>query len=99
MRAALIATLAILLMLIAIESVAAQPRLRGATARVQRVAPAPADDGYFAKYITGPGGTRVPIREVPGSVTVVTRKQMDDFQARSLCDALRFAPGVTVGGC
>lgn len=103
MRAALVATLAILLMLFAIESVPAQPRLRGAAARIQRVAPAPAydgyDDGYFAKYITGPGGARMPIRDYPGSASVVTRKMMDDFQSNSLCDALRFTPGVTVGGC
>ena len=37
--------------------------------------------------------------DVPGSTTVITRKMMDDFQSRNLCDALRMAPGVTVGGC
>lgn len=99
MRTALVTALAILLMLLTVESVAAQPRIRGVQARMQRAAPAPADVGYFARYVTGPGGTRIPVREVPGSTTVITRQMMDDFQARSVCDALRFAPGVTVGGC
>ncbi|MBM3654516.1 MAG: Plug domain-containing protein, partial [Alphaproteobacteria bacterium] len=42
---------------------------------------------------------RAPIMEVPGSATVITRKMMDDMQSRSLCDALRLAPGVTTSGC
>lgn len=53
------------------------------------------DGGYFADFITGPGGTKIPVQNYPGSVTVVTRKMMDDFQARSVCDALLLAPGVT----
>jgi outer membrane receptor for ferric coprogen and ferric-rhodotorulic acid len=37
--------------------------------------------------------------QVPGSTSVITRKMMDDFQSRNLCDALRLAPGVSGGGC
>jgi outer membrane receptor for ferric coprogen and ferric-rhodotorulic acid len=37
--------------------------------------------------------------QVPGSTSVITRKMMDDFQSRNLCDALRLAPGVSSGGC
>ena len=81
---------------------AAQPRVRGAPARIQHVAPATpfdTDDGYFSDYVTGPAGTKTPIMDFPGSTTVITRKMMDDFQARNICDALRMAPGVTVGNC
>lgn len=95
MRTALVAALAILLMLLAVESVAAQRRLRG-DAPLSRGEP---DSGYFAQYITGPGGRKIPLRDYPGSAYVVTRKMMDDFQTRSVCDALRFAPGVVAGGC
>ncbi|MGD9657265.1 MAG: TonB-dependent receptor plug domain-containing protein [Methylocystis sp.] len=79
---------------------AAGPRVRGFRAPVHRAPPPPySDDGYFANYVTGPTGTRTPIMQVPGSVSVVTRKMMDDFQSRNLCDALRLAPGVTTSGC
>ena len=37
--------------------------------------------------------------DVPGSTTVITRKMMDDFQTRNVCDALPMAPGVTTSGC
>ena len=57
------------------------------------------DIGYFSNYLSGPGGMKTPIRDYPGSATVITRKMMDDIQARSVCDALRLAPGVFVGGC
>lgn len=56
-------------------------------------------DGYFDQFITGPGGQRIPVRDYPGSATVITRKMMDDFQARNICDALRLAPGVSASGC
>ena len=74
-------------------------------AREKRRAPAAVqnpdgrDIGYFSNYLTGPGGMKTPIRDYPGSATVITRKMMDDFQARSVCDALRLAPGVVVSGC
>lgn len=60
--------------------------------------PAPSgasDDGYFADFVTGTGGRKIPVQNYPGSTTIITRKMMDDFQTRSLCDALRLAPGVT----
>lgn len=81
-------------------SAAADPRVRGFRAPAHRAPPPPySDDGYFSNYVTGPAGTRTPIMQVPGSATVITRKMMDDFQSRSLCDALRLAPGVTTSGC
>lgn len=79
---------------------AADPRVRGFRAPIHRSAPpAYSDDGYFSNYVTGPAGTQTPIMQVPGSATVITRKMMDDVQSRSLCDALRLAPGVTTSGC
>jgi outer membrane receptor for ferric coprogen and ferric-rhodotorulic acid len=78
----------------------ADPRVRGFRAQIHRAAPPQySDDGYFSNYVTGPTGTPTPIMQVPGSASVVTRKMMDDFQSRSLCDALRLAPGVTTSGC
>ncbi|MGJ0505526.1 MAG: TonB-dependent receptor plug domain-containing protein [Methylocystis sp.] len=79
---------------------AADTRVRGARARVHRVAPPPySDDGYFSEYLTGPTGAPTPVMQVPGSTSVITRQMMDDFQSRDLCGALRLAPGVTTSGC
>ncbi|MFO1104454.1 MAG: TonB-dependent receptor [Methylocystis sp.] len=81
-------------------SAPADPRVRGFRATVHR-APSPrySDDGYFSNYVTGPTGAPTPIMQVPGSASVITRKMMDDFQSRSLCDSLRLAPGVSTSGC
>jgi outer membrane receptor protein involved in Fe transport len=70
----------------------------GSSAKAKRPAPPPAEDGYYVPYVTGRGGQKVPVMEIPGSVTVISRKFMDDVQAISLGDALRYAPGVTVMG-
>jgi outer membrane receptor for ferric coprogen and ferric-rhodotorulic acid len=69
----------------------------GSSTRGRRAATPPAEDGYYIRYVTGPGGQKRHVMEIPGSVTVVSRKLMDDTQATSLGDALRFVPGVTVG--
>jgi outer membrane receptor protein involved in Fe transport len=90
MRNALLIGLAAALSLSAVEASAGQ--------RVRRASPAQTDD-YFAEDVTGPSGTKTPAAQVPGSTSVITRKMMDDVQARSLCDALRVAPGVSTGGC
>jgi outer membrane receptor for ferric coprogen and ferric-rhodotorulic acid len=68
----------------------------GSSTKTKRHAPQ-AEDGYYVPYVTGPGGEKRDVMEIPGSVTVVSRKLMDDVQATSLGDALRFVPGVTVG--
>jgi outer membrane receptor for ferric coprogen and ferric-rhodotorulic acid len=57
-----------------------------------------AQDGYYVPYVAGPGGQKRDVMEIPGSVTVVSRKFMDDVQATSIGDALRYVPGVTVIG-
>lgn len=58
----------------------------------------PAEDNYYVPYLTGPAGEKRKAMDVPGGVTVVSRKFMDDIQARSLSDALRYAPGVQIMG-
>lgn len=60
--------------------------------------PAPGDDGYYVPYVAGQDGQKRSVMDVPGSVTVISRKVMDDQQSRSVADALRNAPGVTDGG-
>jgi outer membrane receptor for Fe3+-dicitrate len=44
-----------------------------------------------------PGWTR--IDRYGGTTTVVTRKMLDDYNATTMCDALRLVPGVFAGGC
>lgn len=34
-----------------------------------------------------------------GAKTVITRKMLDDYNATTLCDALRFVPGLVASGC
>jgi len=80
----------------------AEPLVRGGKARVVTSpgaagGPPPGDTGYYVPYVTGPGGTRVPVMQVPGSVTVVPRSLIDDQQATTLGEALRYVPGVFVG--
>jgi outer membrane receptor for monomeric catechols len=74
----------------------ADPAIRGARARV---APGPSpvtepvDRGYYVRDVTGPGGARTPVLDVPASVTALPRSVLDDEQA--LGGALRNTPGVT----
>lgn len=69
----------------------------GGPGKAKRPVPPP-EDGYYVPYVTGPGGEKRSVMETPGSVTVVSRKLMDDQQATTLGDALRNVPGVTVIG-
>lgn len=50
---------------------------------------------YKADRLSSPRGQR--ILDIPGQTTVLTRDVLDDMNATSLKDALRFTPGVTVG--
>lgn len=51
---------------------------------------------YAARAATVAGKTAQSLREIPQSVTVVTRQQLDDSNATSIARALLPAPGVTV---
>jgi iron complex outermembrane receptor protein len=53
-----------------------------------------ADAGYVATDSTAGTKTNTPILEIPQSISVVTRDQMNDQQPQSLNEALRYSPGV-----
>ena len=53
------------------------------------------DDGYVAKDTLTGSKTDTPLSEIPQSVSVVTRKQMDDRQPAQLEDTLSYIAGVT----
>lgn len=53
-----------------------------------------ADTGYVATDSSAGTKTNTPILEIPQSVSVVTRDQMNDQQPQSLNEALRYSPGV-----
>ncbi|KQV94460.1 TonB-dependent siderophore receptor [Rhizobacter sp. Root1221] len=53
--------------------------------------------GYFARRTASVTKTDTPIIEVPQSVSVVTRQQIDDQRPASLTEALEYAPGVFTG--
>jgi outer membrane receptor for ferric coprogen and ferric-rhodotorulic acid len=85
-----------------VKPAVSEPSIRGSKARVETSPAAPidprqSDRGYYVPYLTGPAGTRVPVMNIPGSVTVVPRSLMDDQQATTLGEALRNVPGVMVG--
>ena len=52
--------------------------------------------GYVARRATTGTKTDTPIREIPQSVSVVTRDQIDARQAQTLGQALRYSAGVRV---
>ncbi|TIW87628.1 MAG: hypothetical protein E5V59_27015, partial [Mesorhizobium sp.] len=53
------------------------------------------DNGYIAKNTTTGSKTDTPLKEIPRSISVVTRKQLDDRQPGQLEDALSYLAGVT----
>lgn len=53
--------------------------------------------GYVAINSVTATKTDTPLIQVPQSVNVITREQLDDQAAHSLSDVLRYVPGVTVG--
>ena len=86
--------------------------LLGGIAIIMPTTPAWADDGAAANapiVVTGErqgyasddgsSGTKTPtaLIDVPQSITVVTRQQLDDQATQQLGEALRYVPGVTLG--
>lgn len=53
--------------------------------------------GYVAVNSVTATKTDTPLLDIPQSVTVVTRQQLDDQAAHSVGDVLRYVPGVTIG--
>lgn len=53
--------------------------------------------GYRATTLRSRTGTAMPLRDVPQSVSVVTRAQIADQAMQSMSDVVRYVPGVTMG--
>ncbi|TFW33304.1 TonB-dependent receptor plug domain-containing protein, partial [Pseudomonas fluorescens] len=51
--------------------------------------------GYLAKRTAAGTKTDTALAEVPRSISVATREQMDDRNVHSLDDAVRYMPGIT----
>ncbi len=66
--------------------------LEPVTVRASGVAP----DSYVAEETRAGTKTDTPILEVPQSISVVTRAQMEAQNAQSVTEVLRYVPGVTV---
>jgi catecholate siderophore receptor len=54
-------------------------------------------DGYRALDSVTATKTDTPLLDVPQSITVVTREQLEDQAQRSIADVLRYVPGTTIG--
>lgn len=54
-------------------------------------------DGYLALDSVTATKTDTPLIDVPQTISVVTREQLDDQAQYSLADVLRYVPGTTVG--
>jgi len=90
-------TLALLLSLLLTFAAATDALAKKRHARHWAEAPGAAEPGgYATRYVTGPGGERVPIMDVPGSAVVINKQILDDQQATTLGQALRNVSGVTV---
>ncbi|MEK0361209.1 TonB-dependent siderophore receptor [Pseudomonas sp. CBC3] len=55
-------------------------------------------DGYVARRTAAGSKTDTPILEMPRSISVITREQLDDRQNLNLNDALRYTAGVMSSG-
>jgi iron complex outermembrane receptor protein len=58
--------------------------------------PANAIDGYVAESSSTGTKTNTPLREIPQSVSVVTRDQIDDRGAQTLAESIGYSAGVAV---
>jgi catecholate siderophore receptor len=54
-------------------------------------------DGYVATNSVTATKTDTPLKDVPQTINVVTREQLDDQAQHSIADVLRYVPGATVG--
>ncbi len=55
------------------------------------------DTGYVASNTLAGTKTDTPLNEIPRSISVVTRQQMEDRNVLSISDALKYTPGVQAG--
>lgn len=54
-------------------------------------------DGYLGDHSVTALKTDTPLIDVPQTVTVITREQLEDQASRSIADVLRYVPGTTIG--
>ncbi|RXR30045.1 TonB-dependent siderophore receptor [Sphingobium fluviale] len=54
-------------------------------------------DGYVTRNSITATKTDTPLLDVPQSISVITREQLDDQAQHSMADVLRYMPGTTVG--
>lgn len=54
-------------------------------------------DGYVASNSVTATKTDTPLLDIPQTINVVTREQLDDQAHHSLTDVLRYVPGTTIG--
>ena len=54
-------------------------------------------EGYIATNSVTATKTDTPLIDIPQTINVVTREQLDDQSHHSLADVLRYVPGTTVG--
>lgn len=55
------------------------------------------DEGYTTSQASTASKSDVPIKEEAQSINVVTQQTLDDYQVRSLADAMKFVSGVSQG--
>jgi catecholate siderophore receptor len=75
----------------------AQPASAGHASRHRKAqieAPVPDDTGYYVPYVADIAGNRLPIMQIPGSVTVVPRQVIDDQQAITVRGGVRNVRGI-----
>ncbi|HVR82210.1 MAG TPA: TonB-dependent receptor, partial [Luteimonas sp.] len=53
-------------------------------------------EGHAARRTSSATKTDIPLRDVPQSITVVTRELIDDQAMQNLADAVRYVPGVSM---
>ena len=78
--------------LLATPAIAAEAALEAASAMADETIVVLAPE-YGAPVITSGTKTNTPLRDVPQSVTVLTRDLLDDQAMRSIADVLRYVPG------
>jgi catecholate siderophore receptor len=100
MRIAVLSRSSVCLISLAVMQVAIAPAYAedaiGEEGDMQTIIVTGSNDGYAAQDSVTATKTDTPLIDVPQTVTVVTREQLDDQGHHSLSDVLRYIPGVTV---
>lgn len=79
-----------------LASQAEQAALKEIEVKADRVNDTQPVKGYQAKRSSTATKTDTPLLDVPQTVTVVTREQMQDSAVQSISDVIRYVPGVTI---